>query len=98
MQIHFFRYCYHAWKSIDVSLRNASSLGIFTTNFLKTIMPSVNSCFGILDKKGTALLTKLRIDFSDLRAHRFKHKFNCPSPFCKCKLGDETNLHCLLLF
>ena len=92
----FFPYCYHAWKSIDVSLRNASSLGIFKTTFLKTIRPSVNSCFGILDKKGTALLTKLRVDFSDLRAHRFKHKFNCPSPVCKCKLGDETNLHFLL--
>ena len=40
--------------------------------------------------------TKLRVDFSDIRAHRFKHKFNCPSPVCKCKLGDETNFHFLL--
>ena len=42
------------------------------------------------------LLTQLRVDFSDLRDHRFDHKFNCPSPTCSCGIEDETSTHFLL--
>ena len=41
------------------------------------------------------MLLKLRVEFSDLRAHRFNHKFNCRSPVCKCGTGDETTEHYL---
>ena len=43
-----------------------------------------------------SLLTKLRVEFSDLRTHRSRHTFNCPSPICKCNCGEETNTHFLL--
>ena len=39
---------------------------------------------------------KLRVDFSDLREHRFNHNFNCPSPVCKCNGGEESTEHYLL--
>ena len=39
------------------------------------------------------MLTKLRVDFSDLRAHRFNHRLNCISPLCKCLTDDETVGH-----
>ena len=42
------------------------------------------------------LLTKLRVEFSDLRDHRFSHNFNCTSPICRCGVDDETNVHYLL--
>ena len=42
------------------------------------------------------LLTQIRVDFSDLRDHRFDHKFNCPSPICSCGIEDETSTHFLL--
>ena len=42
------------------------------------------------------LLTQLRVDFSDLREHRFNHKFNCQSPICSCGKGEETATHFLL--
>ena len=38
----FFPYCYHKWKTLDTSIRDAPSIGIFKTGFLKT---SVNTRF-----------------------------------------------------
>jgi len=35
------------------------------------------------------------VDFSDLRAHRFRHNFNCSSPTCRCGLENESNTHYL---
>ena len=41
-------------------------------------------------------LTQIRVDFSDLRDHRYNHSFNCPSPICSCGIEDETTAHFLL--
>ena len=92
----FFPYCYHKWKTLDASIRDAPSIGIFKSRFLHTIRPSVNSCFDVLDKRGMSLLTKLHVEFSNLRAHRCRHNFNRPSPICKCNSGEETTIHFLL--
>ena len=44
------------------------------------------------------LLTQLRVDLNDLRAHRFCHGFtNCPSPLCACGTGNESTSHFLHL-
>ena len=43
------------------------------------------------------MLTRLRVDFSDLRLHRFNHSFNCISPMCKCGSEEESSEHFLLL-
>ena len=37
------------------------------------------------------------MEFSDLRAHRFRHNFNCLSPTCRCELEDESNIHYLTI-
>ena len=42
------------------------------------------------------MLTRLRVDFSDLRLHRFNHSFNCISPMCKCGSEEESSEHFLL--
>ena len=42
------------------------------------------------------LLTQIRVEFSDLRDHRFNHNFNCRSPLCSCGIEDETSCHFLL--
>ena len=52
--------------------------------------------FGISGKYGLKLLTCLRVGHSDLRAHRFRKNFNCPSPVCSCDGGDETTDHYLM--
>ena len=45
---------------------------------------------------GIKLLTKNRVNFSDLRDHRFNHSFNCISPICSCGVEDETPVHFFL--
>ena len=46
------------------------------------------------DVEGVRLLTRLRVQFSDLREHRF----HCSNPMCLCQTGIEDNeqflLHC----
>ena len=39
----------------------------------------------------------MRVNFSDLKAHRFKHRFNCDSPECNCDTGEESTEHYLIL-
>ena len=48
------------------------------------------------NRHGMRRLTQIRVDFSDLRDHRFNHNFNCPSPTCSCGIEDETTSHFLL--
>lgn len=41
-------------------------------------------------------LTQIRVDFSDLRHHRFNHRFYCLSLICSCGNEDEPTTHFLL--
>ena len=42
------------------------------------------------------LLTKIRVEFSDLRDQRYNHNFKCESPMCSCGLEDKTSVHYFL--
>ena len=48
------------------------------------------------DRVGVNLLTRLRVDFSDLKLHKFDHRFNCDSPLCSCGQGSESTIHFFL--
>ena len=52
--------------------------------------------FCLSDIPDTKLLTKLRLEFSELREHKFRHNFNCIDPMCLCGHGVEDNEHFLL--
>ena len=54
------------------------------------------SIYGIRDIVGIKRLTKLRVEFSALNEHRFRHNFDCVSPLCLCGMGNEDNAHFLL--
>ena len=45
---------------------------------------------------GIKRLTKLRVKFSDLNEHKFRHNFDCLSPMCECGMANEDNEHLLL--
>ena len=66
------------------------------TRHLWRYWPKRNSCFQIRDKKGVSIITKLRVNFSDLWDHRFRHNFNCISADCPCGSDTESTTQFLL--
>ena len=52
--------------------------------------------FNVDDITGIKRLTKLRVKFSDLNEHKFRHNFDCLSPICDCGKANEDNEHFLL--
>ena len=70
----------------------------FKHAYKKEFIPPKPGYFGIPDKFGIRPLTKICVDCSDLRDHRFNHGFaNCPYPLCLCDSGNETSEHFLTL-
>ena len=86
-----------AWKNLDEEAKSKPSVQSFkryiNDNYIRS---PENLLFGISDKIGVKLLTKIRVNFSDLRDHRFHHNFNCTTPVCRCGLDDETSVHYFL--
>ena len=53
--------------------------------------------FGIHNSSGMQLLMRLRLGFSHLNEHKFRHNFrDFLNPLYKCKLEPETTSHFLL--
>ena len=56
--------------------------------------------FGARDNKGVVLLNRLRLGFSHLNEHKFRHGFrDTLDPFCACRTNSIENsqhfiLHC----
>ena len=79
----------------------SDSLNVFKLSLLKFVRPVANSVFDINNLYGLKLLTRLRLGFSHLRYHKFRHNFQgCINPLCACSLEIETKthflFHCLL--
>ena len=63
-------------------------------NFIK---PIGNSTYKIYDTLGMKLLTRLRLGFSHLSEHKFRHNFaDSRNPLCSCSLETESTLHFFL--
>ena len=54
--------------------------------------------FKCRDRLGVIYLTRLRVGFSHLKEHKFRHNFlDTLDPFCSCRSGDvENTIHFLL--
>ena len=85
-----FPFCISEWEQLSDEIRSSPTLSIFKNKLLVYIRPPKNSSYEINDIPGMNMLTKLRVEFSDLRAHRFHHKFNCNDPCCSCLLQHEN--------
>ena len=91
----FFPYCFPFWEILDPALKELNSKQF--KGKLKHLNQKVGSqLFNFKDKYGYKLLTCLRVDHSDLRAHRFRKKFNCQNPICRCTSEDESTEHYFL--
>ena len=64
---------------------------------LKFIKPSSNSLFNCHSLKRIKLITRLRLDLSHLRKHKFRHNFqDTLNPIWSCGDDIETTIHYLL--
>ena len=94
-----FPYTISEYNNLDCKIRNSKSLSIFKKNLLNFVIPSADSIFNTHNPYGIKLLTKLRLDFSHLREHEFRHCFQDNlNSLCDCGSDTETAtqflLHC----
>ena len=66
----------------------------FKTKTFSFIRPKQNSIFKIYDINGIKLLNRLRLHFSHLNEHKFRHNFRATiDPVCSYCLERVTTLH-----
>ena len=71
------------WNQLDESIKNSPTISVFKRELMHLIRPRKRrSLFGFHDIEGVRLLTRLRVEFSDFRKHRFRHNFQCSGPMC----------------
>ena len=88
----FFPYCISNWNLLDSNIKSLSTLREFKDKICKFF----RAFYKIRDKHGIKFLTEIRVNFSDLRDHRYNHNFNCQNPSCAFGLEDETTVHYFL--
>ena len=85
------------WHELSSEIQNLGSISQFKKALLNFIRPNLNPVYYILDPIGLKFLTRLRLEFSHLREHKYRHNF-CDTnvPFCSCgMLEAETTEHFL---
>ena len=92
----FFPYCISEWENLNEVIKGLPTVSQFKSKLFLFIRPIKMSVFGTSNIHGIKLLTKFRVEFSDLRSHRFEHNFNCVDLRCSRLLEDESNSHYLL--
>ena len=92
----YFQNCPKEWNRLDITLQSSQTISEFKRRLIQLVRPPKRSIFNIHDLDGVKLLTRLRVEFSDLRSHRFNHNFHSPDPSRLCKTGIEDNEHFLL--
>ena len=54
-----------------------------------------NPLFSVYNPLGVKLLTRLRLEFSHLKEHKYRHGFkDTLNPLCTCGTEVETTEHC----
>ena len=61
--------------NLDSNIKNSERLAIFKKCILTFIRVSTNSTFDCHCPDGSKLISRLRLDLSHLRFHKFKHNF-----------------------
>ena len=92
----FLPYCTKEWIQLNDDIK-IESIKKFKKTLIKVIRTKENSVFGVSDIYGTKLLTRLKLNFSHLNEHKFRHSFNNTiNPMWNCGAVTETTIHYLL--
>ena len=87
----FFPSAITEWNKLDCYIRNADSFKVFKKRLLTFIRPMSNCIYNIHNPLGVKYLTRLRIGFSHLKEHKFKHNLqDSIDPMSSCSSGIET--------
>ena len=89
------------WKNVDHNIQNVGSFSAFKSNILKFVRPTANNVFNFENQRAVTLITRLRIDLSQLQEQKFKHSFpDALNLICSCSFDAESTshyiLHCLM--
>ena len=91
----FFPYCVKEWNNLNADIKNAISLNIFKKLIITE--KKENPLFSVFDELGVKLLTRLRLEFSHLNKHKFRHGLkDTLNPLCTCGAEAKTTEHFLL--
>ena len=93
----FSPYTINEWNKLDPEIRRTDSYVGFRKKLPSFIKPTKNKNLSIYDPLGTKLLNTLRVDFSHLNEHKFRHNFaDTLNPLCSCSLETESTAHFFL--
>ena len=93
----FFPYCVGEWNKLGRELRNATSISSFKNSLQVFIRPKSRIAYNIVDPIGLKFLSRLRLNLSHLREHKFRHNFlDTINPLCSCSVEIESTKHYLL--
>ena len=91
----FFPYRINEWRNLNAEVKDAKSIKFFKKMIVTD--NKENSVFSVYDPYGVKLLTRLRLQFSHLKEHKFRHGFgDTVSPICGCNAEIEDTEHFLL--
>ena len=91
----FFPYCSKECENLSEELRKIDSIKTFRLSILNFVRSKENFVLAVHDINGLKLLTRLRLNFSHLNEHKFRHNFN-DTINSMCVKEPETTLHYLL--
>ena len=87
----FFPFCVREWNKLDNTIRDAESVKQFKSMLKNLFSLNQRSFFSIHDPLGAKMLTRLRLQFSHLNKHKFRHNFkDYVSPMCDFGAETET--------
>ena len=85
------------WNKLYLSIRKSSSLNIFKSGLLRFVRPLESSVLTCHNPIGIKYLTRIRLGFSNLCYHKFKHGFlDAIDPFCSRITGIKNTVHYFL--
>ena len=92
----FFPFCVREWNKLGPEITNLKSVSLFKKSILSFIRANSFSVYNVHDPIGLKYLTRLRLNLSHLREHKFRHNFlDTVNPLCSCSLEMSVS-HFLL--
>ena len=93
----FFPSAITEWNKLYLIFRKSASLNIFKSRLLRLVRPLESSVLTCHNPIGIKYLTRIRLGFSNLCYHKFKHDFlDAIDPLCSHSSGIKNTVHYFL--